>query len=337
MIRLGAIPVSPYFPDLLMSAKRVFVTGASGCIGHYVVEALIQQTNHDLFLLLRHPEKLKLNLEARPGIHVIQGGMADIDQHRELLATMQVGVLIATAWGGTEEVFHTNLTQTLKLMEMLGQSAEQIIYFATASILGRDNQLLPEALEHGSDYIRSKYLCFEKLKQLAIAEKVTTLFPTLLLGGNATKPISHVTSGIPLVVQWINLVKWLKVDGSFHYIHSQDVATMVQHLIDHPPAPGQPRDLVLGNARTTVDEAIACVCTYLNTRQFFRLPLTQALADFIIKVFRIQMADWDRFSMEYRHFTHARVVSPADFGLPVYCRTFTDVLKVSGIPPRPAP
>ena len=43
-----------------MSHKRIFITGASGCIGHYIVEFLIQNTHHELYLLVRNPDKLKV-------------------------------------------------------------------------------------------------------------------------------------------------------------------------------------------------------------------------------------------------------------------------------------
>ena len=38
---------------------RIFITGASGCIGHYLVETLIENTDHELFLMMRNPAKLR--------------------------------------------------------------------------------------------------------------------------------------------------------------------------------------------------------------------------------------------------------------------------------------
>ncbi|NJK53172.1 MAG: NAD(P)-dependent oxidoreductase, partial [Leptolyngbyaceae cyanobacterium SU_3_3] len=51
-----------------MTSKRIFVTGASGCIGHYIAETLIQETEHELFLMVRNPDKLKFDVHARPGV-----------------------------------------------------------------------------------------------------------------------------------------------------------------------------------------------------------------------------------------------------------------------------
>lgn len=308
------------------------MTGASGCIGHYVVESLIQETNHELYLLLRNPEKLKVDYRARPGITVLQADMRQIEQFSALLKTIDCAVLIATAWGGPEEVHDINVVKTLGLMNLLDpEKCEQIIYFSTASILDRHNCLLREAGEIGTDYVRSKYTCYRQMANLAIAPKITTLFPTLLLGGGSNKPQSHISSGIPQVEQWLWLLRFLQADASFHFIHGKDIAQIVCHLIDHPPAATDSRQLVLGNQPVTVNQAIEESCTYLNKRIFFRIPLTLGLANLIIRLFRIRMAAWDRFSMNYRHFTHQTVVSPENFGLPTFCATFTDVLKISGV------
>jgi nucleoside-diphosphate-sugar epimerase len=208
---------------------------------------------------------------------------------------------------------------------------QQVIYFSTASILNRENQPLKEAETTTHDYIRSKSTCFQQLAKLKIAPRITTLFPTLLLGGDAQKPQSHVSSGVVQVANWIWLLRFLKAEGSFHFIHGKDIAQIVCHLVEHPPTEGESRQLVLGNQKVTVNQAIEETCLYLNKRIYFRTPLTQGLANLIIFVFGIKVADWDRFSMHYRHFTHRHVVSPETFGLPTYCATFMDVLKLSGV------
>jgi nucleoside-diphosphate-sugar epimerase len=47
-----------------MATKKVFITGASGCIGHYLIEHLIQETDWELYLLIRNPEQLKFERSA---------------------------------------------------------------------------------------------------------------------------------------------------------------------------------------------------------------------------------------------------------------------------------
>jgi nucleoside-diphosphate-sugar epimerase len=314
-----------------MSQKRILVTGASGCIGHYISEALIQNTNHELFLLVRSPNKLQVDIQARPGITVLQGDMQKISLFADLLQTIDIAVLTATAWGG-DETFDINVTKTLELLKLLDPDrCEQVIYFSTASVLDRHNQPLKEAGEIGTDYIRSKYQCLHEKSKLAIAPKITTVFPTLVLGGDAKKPYSHATSGIPEITKYVNLIRFLKVDGSFHFIHGRDVATVVQYLIDHPPQTNEPRQLVLGQAPLTANQAVKELCAYLGKRIYFRIPLSLGLANLIIAVFRIQMAAWDRFCMSDRHFTYEKAINPDSFNLPNYCATMSDVLKISGV------
>ncbi|MCM0592785.1 MAG: NAD(P)-dependent oxidoreductase [Gloeotrichia echinulata IR180] len=314
-----------------MSPKRIFVTGASGCIGHYISEALIQETNHELYLLVRNPSKLQVDTQARPGITVLQGDMLKINLFADLLATIDIAVLTATAWGGNN-TFDINVFKTLELMKLLDPNrCEQIIYFSTASVLDRHNHPLKQAGEIGTDYVRSKYDCLHRLSKLEVASKITTVFPTLVLGGDAHKPYSHLTSGIPEVTKYINLIRFLKAEGSFHFIHGQDIATVVGYLIEHPPAENEPRKFVLGQTDLTIDQAIAEVCAYLSKKIYFRIPLSTSLANLIIAVFRIQMAAWDRFCMNYRYFSYDNVINPSSFGLPNYCATMTDILQISGV------
>jgi nucleoside-diphosphate-sugar epimerase len=317
-----------------MTAKRIFLTGSSGCVGHYLAEALIQETDHELFLLVRNPDKLKFDYNARPGIHVLKGDMRSIEQFADLLKTINVAILTATAWGGTQEVFDTNVTKTVQLVKMLDpEVCEQVIYFSTESILDRNNQLLKEAGEIGTDYIRSKYVCHQELSQLAIAPKITTVFPTLVFGGDGNKPYSHITAGLPEITRYIGLIRFFKADASFHFVHARDIAQVVCSLVEAPPAPGQSRKLVLGNESMTANQVVEEACAYLRQRIYFRIPLTYWFADLIILLFRIQVAPWDRFCLRYRHFTHETVVNPSTFGRPIYCPTIADLLKLCGIPP----
>ncbi|MEL6815583.1 MAG: NAD(P)-dependent oxidoreductase, partial [Cyanobacteria bacterium J06598_3] len=119
---------------------RIFITGASGCIGHYLVETLIENTDHELFLMMRTPAKLKVPTDQRPGIHVLQGDMRQVAQFSDLLKTMDTAILVATSWGDPQESYEINVEKTLELMSLLDpERCQQVIYFSTASILDRDN------------------------------------------------------------------------------------------------------------------------------------------------------------------------------------------------------
>jgi nucleoside-diphosphate-sugar epimerase len=320
--------------------KRIFITGASGCIGHYMTEALIQNTDHELYLLVRNPDKLKFDYQARPGIHLLVGDMSRIEEYSDLLLNqINIAILAATAWGGKEETYEINVVKTLSLINLLNPNiCERIIYFSTASILDRNNKLLIPASQLGHDYILTKYQCFAQLAEQAIADKIIAVFPTLVFGGESNKPYSHLSAGITDVTKWIGLIRWFSLDGSFHFIHAQDIACVISYLVanpDYSPNPGTTKGevdcLVLGNPAISVDQAIAEITNYFHKQVYLRIPLYIWLTNIFIKLFRIQMDSWSRFSLDYRHFTYANPVTSASFGLPNHCSTIAELMKVSGI------
>ncbi len=309
---------------------RILITGGSGCIGHYIAEQLITQTEHELFFLVRNPDNIQFDYNARSGIHVVQGDLENITQFQELLKTIDVAILAATIWGGRETTFRINVDQTLQLLDLLDiNTCQQVIYFSTASIIDYHHHPLPEAGKFGTEYIQSKYECYFKLKEHPLASKLTIVFPTLVFGGDDNKPFSFISAGLGEVKQWINLLRWFKADGSFHFIHAKDIATTIHYLINHPPQ--QTRELVLGNSKITINQLIETLAQYFGKRIYFRIPLSLPLANFLIFLFRIEMADWDRFCLKYRHFSHANPTNPATFGLTTYCPTITDILKEQNI------
>ncbi len=308
------------------------MTGASGCIGHYIVELLLQADRYELFLLLRHPEKLRLPVHDHPNVHILRGGLGDIDQFADLLPTIDVAILTAAAWGGDPNyVFDINVTGNLRLMSWLDpQRCQQVVYFSTASILNRQSMPLEEAGEIGTDYIRSKYQCHRQLPDLPIYDKITTVFPTLVFGGDKDKPYSFISAGLGDVTKWVGLIRFFRADAGFHFAHAQDIATVVNYLVEHPSAQGY-REYVLGNPPISANQAVEQTCDYFGQRIWVRIPLSVWLANVLIRVFRVQMAPWDYFCLQYRHFVYAGAVSPASFGLAPYCPTLADLLRVHGI------
>lgn len=322
--------------------KRIFVTGISGCIGHYLADELIQGTDHELFLLVRNPQKLQFDLQSRPNIHLVSGDLSTIESQADLLQTMDCAILIATSWGDRQETYNINVVKTLTLISLLNpERCEQVIYFSTASILNRQGQPLPEAGSLGTDYIRTKYLCHQALEPHnpapekapkileEIANKITVVYPTLVFGGEPGKPYSHLSGGLGEILRWLPLIRWFKADGSFHFIHAKDIAKVVAYYVDHPPQ--QRLDVVLGNSSLTATEGIQQICQYYRQKTYFQIPLSITLANIFIKLFRIQMADWDRFCLDYRHFTYPDPVAPAQLGLPAHCQTVAELMAVSAI------
>jgi nucleoside-diphosphate-sugar epimerase len=319
----------------ITSRQRVFITGASGCIGHYILEQLLASDRYDLFLLLRHPDKLQLPVREDPRVQILPGGLGDVQQYADLLRTMDLAILTAAAWGGDPDyVFATNVDNNLALIGLLDpQRCQQVIYFSTASILDPQSQPLEAADQFGTDYIRSKYACHRHLPELALYPKITTVFPTLVFGGDTDKPYSFISAGLAEVTRWVGLIRFFRAEAGFHFAHAQDIATVVHYLLQHPSTTGY-REYVLGNSPLSVDQAVEQTCAYLGQPIWFRIPLSLWLADRLITVFRVQMAPWDYYCLNHPQFVYQGAVSPPSFGLPPYCADLADLLRAHGLPQR---
>jgi nucleoside-diphosphate-sugar epimerase len=304
--------------------QNIFITGASGCVGHYVFRRLIADSQYHLHLLVRNPKKLQFDPDAYPNLTVYQGDLGQIENYKEVLKTMDQVIHLAAAWGGGNTPFEINLDASLKLFQLLEDSrCHRILYFSTASILNDRHQPMPEAGKLGSDYIRSKYICHEKLPNLKVYDKIITLYPTVIFGGDKENPYTPVSLGIPEVARWVKIARFLRVDGSLHFIHAHDIAMVVQHIVEHGSSE---KNIVLGNPNITAEEVIREFADYLGYKIPFTINLSPPLVQLIIKVFNIQIDPFERFQMETRHLRY-NATNPETLGIHSKYSTLKGILS----------
>lgn len=313
----------PAFPPLAggEGVERVFVTGISGCVGHYLFDELAADPRYHLYLLVRDASRLRFDYR-RPNVTLVAGDFLDIERHAPLLAEMDHMIHVAAAWG--EPVSYEVNYRLAHRMFALADPAriKRIVNFSTASILDSENRPLAAADAHGTDYIRSKYLCRVHLDEHPLRERILTVYPTLIFGGSDRHPTSHLSSGLEDVPRWLGLARHLSLDGTLHFIHARDIARIVTHALAHEV----PDDhLVLGNPAMSVDELIEALCRAFGRKRGLRLDLTPALG-LLSRLFERQMNSWDRFSAGYRHFRY-RTVNAATFGLPEDLTTLEAIVQ----------
>ena len=74
--------------------------------------------------------------------------------------------------GRSKRAYEVNIKAFEELLEMLDiEKLEKIIYFSTASILDTQTELMRESLIYGTEYIQTKYECFQRLRESSFAEK----------------------------------------------------------------------------------------------------------------------------------------------------------------------
>ncbi len=325
------------------SVPRILITGASGCVGQHIAELLLRESNAELLLLLRDPAKLTAVPADHPRITLLVGDLRDLTPHAGAIATATRIVHTATAWGDPERAMAVNVVAVKQLLAFTSPEwLEQVIYFSTASLLDRQLQLLPETLTEGTEYIQTKALCLQQLEEHPLADRIVAIFPTLVFGGRVDGsgpfPTSYLTAGLPLACPWLPLAKWLRVDASFHFIHAADIARVCWHLLRHSQQPnpeaaqGRVRRLVLGQPAITVNDTVRRLVHWRGGwMPPLGIPITEGLVNGLIRLLRLEVTPWDRFSIRYRHFRHEPISPPERFGLVSHAPTLEAVFADAGL------
>lgn len=281
---------------------KILITGASGCVGSYLIDVFAP--DYELYLLVRNPEKLRFKPEERQNIHIIHGDMDTIIRKTDILAQMDYCIHAATAWGG-EGTARINVQRVHELFNSLNPGRlRRIIYFSTASILGRDNQVLPEAGQFGTDYIKSKFQCYTHLSECRAFDKIITVFPTLVFGGDERHPFSNLTLALPKLRQYSWLIGRLKLDIAFHYIHAADIAAMVKYFLEME---NPEKNYVLGNEAIPFGDFARQTAEYFGHQIGWQISLGPKALYRLAVLCGAEMSEWDRFLLQYLHFVYHTV------------------------------
>lgn len=303
--------------------ERVFVTGATGSVGQYVIENLVSG-GYETHALVR-PGASQTVPAAGPGIVLRhEGSLESIRAHADVIRDCDVLVHLAAAWDDAPRAFEINVDRTLDLVGCCDRGrCRRIVVFSTASILGRDNEPLAQAGEYGTAYVRSKYEAYGRLDAHPLRDRLVAVFPTLVFSGAPGRRESHVTREIRQAKRYLWLARALGAPGAFHFIHASDAAAVVGHLAG-PSA--IVRDVVLGQPAVSFDEALEATCQAMRWR---RRPWVRLTPDRVLRACRVlgvRLSPWDRYSIEHPMFTH-RVTRPEDVGVSSAYPTLISVLR----------
>jgi nucleoside-diphosphate-sugar epimerase len=325
---------------------RILITGASGCVGQHIAQQLYRTTDAQLLLWLRDPAKLRAVPADDPRIELLVGDLRDVAPHRGAIASAHRIIHTATAWGDPQRAQQVNVLAVKTMLAAADPAVlEQLIYFSTASILDRRLQLLPEAMEYGTEYIQTKTQCLLQLEDHPLAERIVAVFPTLVFGGRVDGsgpfPTSYLTAGLLEATRWLWLARFLRADASFHFIHAADIAQVCVHLASQPHQPnpephqGPVRRLVLGQPPVTVNATVAALCRWRRAwLPPLQVDLQGWLIEGLIRLLRVEVNAWDRFSIRQRHFVHEPVSPPERFGLVSHAPSLEAVFADARLPRR---
>jgi len=320
----------------------ILITGASGCVGQYIANWLIENSSSELLLWVRDPKKItSISLE-NPRIKVLVGDLRQSNKFKKEISEVNRVIHTATAWGDPKRAKEVNIDAVKNLLNLLNPSnIKQIIYFSTASVLDRNLNLLPEAFTYGTEYIQTKAQCLRELESHQLATKIIAVFPTLVfsgrLDGTSKFPTSYLTEGLRDALKWIWLARWIKLFSRFHFIHAADIAFICGHLATSAFEPTKSisgtkiKKFVLGQPYISIDVAVQTLLKWKGMSRVPQIPLWTWLLELLTTLLPIQITNWDRFSLRQKHFIHEPVTSPETFGGISYAKTLSQVLHNSGL------
>ena len=318
--------------------KNLLITGSNGCVGQYLTDWFLKNSNYRISLLVRDPNKLPLSIRKNKRINLLVCDIRDCKKFKKELSEINYLIHTATAWGDPKRAYEVNVVAFEELLGLLQKNfLEKIIYFSTASILNEETELMRESLIYGTEYIQTKYQCYENLRNSSFANKTCVVFPTLVFGGtlkgNSRYPVSYLTEGLKQAKNWLWIARFLKIDAKFHFIHAKDIAQICGFLIKST----NKRDYgfkkyVLGQKFITIDEAILTLLNNYRIKRYFALRLNKSIIKFLLKVLPIQTTNWDNFSINKFNFNHKPIANPETFGLKSYAKSLKEVLKLAKLP-----
>ena len=122
-------------PGTAAGPARILITGASGCVGQHIADLLYRETDAQLLLWLRDPEKLTAVPRQDPRITLLVGDLRDAEPHRAQIASATRIIHTATAWGDPERALQVNVVAVKAMLAATNPAVlEQVVYFSTAKI-----------------------------------------------------------------------------------------------------------------------------------------------------------------------------------------------------------
>lgn len=115
---------------------RVFVTGGTGFIGHYVVKALLEK-GHEVVVSTRHPNKVP-SLRSQPNVSFVEASLIDFEKMGAGLVGCDACIHIALGWGDTPTAMLMNDTRaTVALLEMAARAGcKKFIQTSSTAAMG---------------------------------------------------------------------------------------------------------------------------------------------------------------------------------------------------------
>lgn len=230
---------------------KVLITGATGFLGHYIVDRLAQDSVH---IVAMGRNTTKGNKLIRPNVTFFHGDFTNVDQLRLAMQgvthVIHAGAL-SSAWGQWDDFYRTNVLGTQNILDVCREfNVHRLVYISSPSIYAAKKDHLniqEEDFDPENDlnyYIQSKILSEQLFQQYPDVASVI-LRPRAIIGIGDTSVVPRLLQvnkkiGIPLFQKGNNLIDVSCVEN---------VAYAVQLALFKPQAVGKTYNVTNGDPR----------------------------------------------------------------------------------------
>lgn len=126
---------------------RVFMTGGTGFIGSYIVQALVEH-GHQVTVLARNPHKVKGFLN-HPHIDLVAGDLRDRSVIDQALQGQDACIHVALGWGDTAvEMLEADTLPALYIFETAAQAGvKDLVYTSSTAAYGEHRPVFSETVQ----------------------------------------------------------------------------------------------------------------------------------------------------------------------------------------------
>jgi len=222
--------------------NKIFITGATGFIGHKLVQKLLEKQDEgealELYCLIRDPKKIPAPLLSR--ITVLKGDHANLHEHRHIIEgchyIFHVGARSKLGDGVAYQADNVDFTRELVAIAEAATNLKRFVFTSSIGAVDRavdddcNRPLSEESLSNPqSDYGRSKRLCEEILQSSMLPYIIVR--PTWVYGPGMRND-SHIRVFIEAVIHGKLFTK-INFPGNVSLIHVDDLVDALIFLAHH--------------------------------------------------------------------------------------------------------
>ena len=216
---------------------KIFLTGANGLVGSFVLKQLISE-GHEAILLLRPHANTEAISEILSSCETVQGDLFDIGLLAKAMETCDAVVHCAGKVSfdprKTAEIYETNVQGTANVVNAcLLAGIKKLVHVSSIAALGRkDNATVIDEKAKWEDgalnspYAKSKYLA--ELEVFRGAEEgldISIVNPSIVIGPGA----EHRSS--TKLLAWVKKMPWFYPKGYVNIVDVRDVANSICQLL----------------------------------------------------------------------------------------------------------